>query len=89
MNGFTVRGTDVDGDEFVMIKNVPSQYSCHIEYAYLGKHGDCIDLNTLEDTWYIYPHDCEFAVTKMALATEELYLAYKRSIGRECRTGLA
>lgn len=89
MNGFTVRGTDVDGDAFVMTKSVPSLYSCHIEYEYLGKHGDCVDLNTLEDTWYIYPHDCEFAVTKMALATEELYRAYRRSIGRECRDGLA
>ena len=73
MDGFTVHGTDGDGDAFEMIKPVPSLYSCHIEYEYLGKFGDCVDLNTLEDTWYIYPHDCSFAVTKMALATEELY----------------
>ena len=89
MNGFTVRGTDVDGDPFEMIKPVPSLYSCHIEYEYLGKHGDCVDLNTLEDTWYIYPHDCDFAVTKMALATEELYFAHRRACGRPCPPGLA
>ena len=89
MNGFTVRGTDVDGDPFEMIKPVASLYSCHIEYEYLGKFGDCVDLNTLEDTWYIYPHDCEFAVTKMALATEELYYAHRESIGRPCKPGLA
>ena len=89
MNGFTVRGTDQDGDAFEMIKPVPSLYSCHIEYEYLGKFGDCVDLNTLEDTWYIYPHDCDFSVTKMALATEELYFAYMRSIGKPCRKGLA
>ena len=89
MNGFTVRGTDVDGDPFEMIKPVPSLYSCHIEYEYLGKHGDCVDLNTLEDTWYIYPHDCEFSVTKMALATEELYFAHRRAIGHPCPPGLA
>lgn len=88
-NGFTVRGTDVDGDPFEMIKPVPSLYSCHIEYEYLGKHGDCVDLNTLEDTWYIYPHDCDFAVTKMALATEELYFAHCRACGRPCPPGLA
>ena len=88
-NGFTVRGTDVDGDPFEMIKNVPSLYSCHIEYEYLGKHGDCVDLNTLEDTWYIYPYDCAFSVTKMALATEELYYAHRRAIGRPCKPGLA
>ncbi len=89
MNGFTVRGTDADGDPFEMIKSVPSMYSCHIEYEYLGKHGDCVDLNTLEDTWYIYPHDCSFAVTKMALATEELYFAHCRAAGRPCPPGLA
>ena len=89
MNGFTVRGTDVDGDPFEMVKSVQSLYSCHIEYEYLGRHGDCVDLNTLEDTWYIYPHDCDFAVTKMALATEELYQADRRRIGRPCPPGLA
>ena len=89
MNGFTVRGTDTDGDPFEMVRPVSALYSCHIEYEYLGKHGDCVDLNTLEDTWYIYPHDCEFAVTKMALATEELYFAHRRAIGRPCGKGLA
>ena len=89
MNGFTVRGTDVDSDPFEMIKPVSSLYSCHIEYEYLGKHGDCVDLNTLEDTWYIYPHDCDFSVTKMALATEELYYAHRRAIGHPCKPGLA
>lgn len=72
MDGFSVRGNGTYG-EFEMIKPVPSLYSCHIEYDYLGKYGDCVDLNTLDDTWYCYPHDCEFSVTKIALATEELY----------------
>jgi hypothetical protein len=84
-----VKGVDFDGDEFEMVKPVPSLYSCHIEYEYLGKHGDCVDLNTLEDTWYVYPEDCDFSVTKMALATEELYYAHRRSIGRPCKPGLA
>ncbi len=89
MNGFTVTGTDPDGDPFEMVKPVPSLYSCHIEYEYLGKYGDCVDLNTLEDTWYVYPHDCEFSVTKMALATEELHYAYRRAEGMPCKKGLA
>lgn len=76
MDGFVVRGTDVDGDPFEMVKPVSSLYSCHIEYNY-RKQGDCVSLSTLEDTWYIYPHDCDFSVTKMSLATEELYFAYK------------
>ena len=87
--GVHVWGTDVDGDPFEMTLPVPSLYSCHIEYEYLGKWGDCVDLNTLEDTWYTYPYDCEFAVTKMALATEELYYHYRESIGKPCRPGLA
>ena len=89
MNGFTVRGTDRDGDPFEMIKPVPSLYSCHIEYNYLGKHGDCVDLNTLEDTWYIYPEGKDFSVTKMALATEELYFDHMRRAGKPCPDGLA
>ena len=87
--GFHVHGTDVDGDPFEMEIPVPALYSCHIEYEYLGKYGDCVDLNTLEDTWYIYPHDCDFAVTKMALATEELYFKHRRDAGKPCRPGLA
>ncbi len=91
MNGFTVRGKDADGDPFEMIKNVPSLYSCHIEYEYLGKFGDCVDLNTLRDTWYVYPEPdrCDFSVTKMALATEELYFAHRRKQGKECLPGFA
>lgn len=89
MNGFRVSGKDIDGDPFEMIKPVPSLYSCHIEYEYLGKYGDCVDLNTLEDTWYVYPESRDFSVTKMALATEELYFAFRRAQGKPCPPGLA
>jgi ribosomal protein S27AE len=89
MNGFRVKVKGEDGKEYEMIKEVPSMYSCHIEYRYLFKHGDCVDLNTLQDTWYVYPEGEDFAVTKMALATEGLYFAYLRSIGKEKGPGLA
>lgn len=88
MNGFHVHGVEPDGERFDMDIPVAAQYSCHIEYEYLGKYGDCIDLNTLDDTWYIYPGGRPFAVTKMALATEELYFAHCRAAGRECPPGL-
>ncbi len=78
MNGFSVHCSGKYG-EFEMVKPVPSLYSCHIEYNYLGKYGDCVDLNTLEDTWYCYPKNCDFSVTKMALATEELYQHHMRN----------
>lgn len=69
MTGFTLE-TEREGTVHIPAKN---QYSCHIEYEYLGKYGDCIDLNTPTDTLYIYPEGCAFSVTKLALATEELY----------------
>ncbi len=89
MEGFRVRVTDGNGNVHEMIKSVPSMYSCHIEYLYLFTHGDCVDLNTLDDTWYTYPEGNDFSVTKMALATEELYYAYRRKIGKPCPPGLA
>lgn len=72
MSGFHVKVSGPYGS-FEMDKPVSSLYSCHIEYDYLGKYGDCVDLNTLEDTWYTFPDCPDFSVTKMALATEELY----------------
>ena len=77
MNGFVLEGK-YGGHQYRLEKTVPSLYSCHIEYNYLNKHGDCIDLNTLDDTYYIYPYGCEFSVTKISLATEELFFADKR-----------
>lgn len=76
--GFRVWGTDDQGMAFSMEIPAAMQYSVHIEYEYLGKYGDCVDLNTLQDTWYVYPHGNDFAVTKMALATEELYQKIRR-----------
>ena len=77
-NGFSVRGSGPYGS-FEMMKPVLSLYSCHIELNYLGKYGDCVDLNTLEDTWYCYPQGHDYAVTKIALATEELYQRHMRN----------
>lgn len=67
MNGFTM-----STEGLFLHKDVPSMYSCHIEYEYKNK-GDCIDLSTLDDTYYLYPKEKPFSVTKVALATEELY----------------
>ncbi len=72
MNGFRLSG-ECFGEHYEIKWPVRALYSCHIEYDYLGRFGDCIDLNTPTDTLYIYPKDCLFSVTKFALATEELY----------------
>lgn len=71
MNGFTLEGM-IGGQSFLLKKDPLSMYSCHIEYDYMGK-GDCIDLSTLNDTYYIYPKTKNWSATKLSLATEELY----------------
>lgn len=76
--GFRLTGHGEKYGDFSMERSVQSMYSCHIEYDYLGKYGDCIDLNTIEDTYYIFPHGNDFSVTKIALATEELYFLNER-----------
>ena len=76
MSGFTLSGTYKD-EPYTVKLDAPSQYSVHIEYDYLGKKGDCVDLNTINDTLYVYPEGSDFSVTKMALATEELWKFYQ------------
>ncbi len=77
MDGFRLDGT-YQGEDYHVEISAKDLYSVHIEYEYLGKYGDCVDLNTLDDTLYCYPKNCLFSVTKMALATEELYQFYDR-----------
>ena len=78
MDGFRLKGSGKYGD-FEMERKSAGLEACHIEFNYLGKFGDCIDLNTLDDTFYIYPHGDDFAVTKIALATEEIYRLIKEN----------
>ena len=78
MDGFRLKGSGKYGD-FEMERKSAGLEACHIEFNYLGKYGDCIDLNTLDDTFYIYPHGDDFAVTKIALATEEIYRLIKEN----------
>jgi hypothetical protein len=73
-----------DGEDFTLHKDPLSLYSLHIEYDYLGKWGDCIDLSTLEDTFYIYPQTKHNVVTKLHFVTEELYkIARERKLAEE------
>ena len=74
-NGFSLEG-EYNGEKYSVKIKVPESYSVHIEYEYLGKYGDCVDLNTLTDTLYVHPLGSDYSVTKIALATEELYKKY-------------
>jgi transcription elongation factor Elf1 len=71
LNGFLLEGS-FDGKPFKLEKPPLSMYGLHIEFNYFDK-GDCIDLSTLDDTYYIYPQNHKNVVTKLHFATEELY----------------
>ena len=76
MKGFKLIG-NYKGEEYVVEIPANKTYGVHIEYEYLGKYGDCVDLNTLDNTYYVYPEGKDFAVTKFSLATEELFKYYQ------------
>ena len=70
--GFKLKGVYQEKEYEV---NIPGSatYGVHIEYEYLGKFGDCVDLNTIDNTYYVYPECERFSVTKISLATEEIF----------------
>ncbi|MBE6775057.1 MAG: 1-acyl-sn-glycerol-3-phosphate acyltransferase [Ruminococcaceae bacterium] len=75
MDGFKLEGIrDCDGEKFEMKIDSAVQNSVHVEYSYRYGNGlDCIDLNTLKDTWYVFPEGCDFSVTKITFATEAIF----------------
>ena len=77
-HGFKLTGM-IDEQPFELIKEPLSMYGLHIEYNYKGK-GDCIDLSTLDNTYYIYPKNKKQVVTKLHFAVEELYKIKKATI---------
>jgi hypothetical protein len=72
MDGFTLTG-EYGGVPYSESWKPLTLYSCHIEYDYKRRGRDCVDLNTANDTLYIYPEGQDVSVTKIALATEELH----------------
>jgi len=71
MDGFRLTGS-YEGEPYDIKWPASSLYSCHIEVDYMGR-GDCVDLNTSDDTLYLFPEGNDFSVTKISLATEELF----------------
>jgi hypothetical protein len=62
-------------DDFEVKKSVQSNFGVHIEYDYFGR-GDGISFSTNEETFYVYPIEQNYPVTKFHLAAEELYRKY-------------
>jgi len=61
-----------DDESFRLEKKSLSLYSLHIEFDYFGK-GDCLDLSTSEETFYLFPLTRKNVVTKLQFAVEEIY----------------
>ena len=81
LQGFKLEA-DFSSGPLRLEKTPASMYSCHIEYNY-DPRGDCIDLSTLSDTYYIYPLNLRNCVTKIALATEELFNYHVQTGGKK------
>ena len=78
MHGFSLAGK-YENEAFNLAWQPTSMHSCHIEYDYMGR-GDCVDLNTTDDTFYLFPKGDAFAITKIALATEELFRYWTQTV---------
>lgn len=72
MQGFSVKGT-FDGVDYSLTLPSKLRYSIHVEYDFRRWKRDCVDLSTLTDTFFVFPEGEDFSVTKISLATEEIY----------------
>jgi len=73
MDGFRLTGSYKE-NPYDIKWPAATMHSCHIEVDYLGCGEDCIDLNTSDDTLYLYPEGVDFSVAKISIATEELFM---------------
>ena len=65
-------GFVLKGEGFEVKKSVQSSFGVHIEYDYFGR-GDGISFSTKDDTFYIYPKEQDYSITKFHFAVEELF----------------
>ncbi len=70
-SGFHLKA-DFGEEKLEINKPVLSKYSVHLEYDYFGK-GDSVNFSTTDDTYYLFPLDQNYSVTKFHFAVEELY----------------
>ena len=73
MNGLHLHGKLEDGTNFDFDNDHKNTPSIHIYYNYhkkgTVKHGQALDIDTLDDTWFIYLQ------TKMMLSLKLIYLS--------------
>ncbi len=77
LDGIHLHGTLDDGSSFSFDNDPINTPSIHIDYNFkkrgVLKRGQTLDIDTLNDTWYIYPQTDNRVVTKIHLAVEALY----------------
>lgn len=72
-NGYQLTFTDyLDGEEKTLTFKTATLFSIHTEYDYRGM-GQCFTLSTQDDTYFLYPLEEDFNVTKEQFATEYFY----------------
>ena len=77
-NGFVLTGS-YNGEDYRIQRKPLGMYGVHIEYDYCYvRQADCIDISTEKDSFYCYPKK-ENVVTKLSLATEEIYKHYQEA----------
>ncbi len=80
--GFVLEGVYNDSPYRIQRKPL-GMYGVHIEYDYCYiRPEDCIDISTNNDSFYCYPTK-KNVVTKLSLATEELYKIHKERTTRK------
>ena len=74
--GFILKGTDND---FVFNRSSLQSYALHIEYDYLNR-GMMIELADQKDTYFVYPLNKPYWITKLHFATEHIYDLMKEKL---------
>lgn len=72
VDGFNLDAVFPNKEELHIHKTVLENYSVHVEFDYFGK-GDGISFSDSDETFYFFPTDKRFPVTKVHFAVEELF----------------
>lgn len=74
--GMKLEGTLDDGSEFYFLRPCKEQASCHVEFFFKDskkKVGSALEVSSVHQTYFIWLLNHKEALTKIHLATEELY----------------
>ena len=81
-NGFVLEGF-YRGEPYRIERAPVGMYGVHVEYDYCYvRPEDCIDISTNNDSFYCYPTK-KNVVTKLSLATEEIYKLHMQQRSKE------